>query len=61
LDFEPTTVLSQEQIEFLEEMYEVFGQFSAWKLRHKTQDEPPWANNEINSCEISLFGNGKLF
>jgi uncharacterized phage-associated protein len=53
-DFEPTSVFSQEQIEFLDEVYEVFGQFSAWKLRNMTHDEPPWENNEINASEISV-------
>jgi len=26
----------------LDEVYNVFGQFSAWKLRNMTHDEPPW-------------------
>ena len=54
LDFKPTSVFNKEQIEFLDEVYEVFGQFSAWKLRNMTHDEPPWANNEINASEISV-------
>ncbi|MEN8215986.1 MAG: type II toxin-antitoxin system antitoxin SocA domain-containing protein [Pseudomonadota bacterium] len=53
-DFNPTSVLSHEQIEFLDEVYDVFGQFSAWKLRNMTHDEPPWAGNEINASEISV-------
>ncbi|TGO02412.1 hypothetical protein PN36_25580 [Candidatus Thiomargarita nelsonii] len=53
-DFKPTSVLSHEQIEFLDEVYDVFGQFSAWKLRNMTHDEPPWAGNEINASEISV-------
>lgn len=28
----------------LDEIREVYGQFSAWKLRDMTQDEPPWAD-----------------
>ena len=28
--------------EFLDEVYEEFGQFSAWKLRNMTHEEPPW-------------------
>lgn len=27
---------------FLEEVYSVYGQFSAWKLRQMTHEEPPW-------------------
>lgn len=53
-DFKPTSVFSHEQIEFLDEVYDVFGQFSAWKLRNMTHDEPPWAGNEINASEISV-------
>lgn len=26
----------------LDEVYKVFGQFSAWKLRSMTHEEPPW-------------------
>ena len=28
--------------EFLDEIYDTFGQFSAWKLRNMTHEEPPW-------------------
>ena len=28
--------------ELLDEVYNVYGQFSAWKLRNMTHDEPPW-------------------
>lgn len=30
--------------DMLDEIREVYGQFSAWKLRDMTQDEPPWSN-----------------
>ena len=30
--------------DLLDEVYEVYGQFSAWKLREMTHDEPPWAD-----------------
>ena len=30
--------------EFLNEVYSVYGQFSAWKLRNMTHDEPPWSD-----------------
>ena len=42
-DFEPTEVFSPETLEFLDEVYDVYGQFSAWKLREMTHREPPWA------------------
>lgn len=28
--------------EFLDEVLSVYGQFSAWKLRNMTHEEPPW-------------------
>jgi uncharacterized phage-associated protein len=38
--------------ETLDEVYEVFGQFSAWKLREMTHEERPWQETPINE-EIS--------
>ena len=35
-------IFNKEQIEFLNEIYSTFGQYSAWKLREMTHDEPPW-------------------
>ena len=29
----------------LDEVNEIFGQYSAWKLRNLTHDEPPWINS----------------
>ncbi|MEY4768618.1 MAG: hypothetical protein RL637_1257 [Pseudomonadota bacterium] len=40
------TMFSDEQLELLEEVYDVFGQFSAWKLRNMTHEETPWKENE---------------
>ena len=39
LDFSKYSV---ETRELLDEVYAVYGQFSAWKLRSMTQQEPPW-------------------
>jgi uncharacterized phage-associated protein len=30
--------------ELLDEIHEVYGQYSAWKLRNMTHDEAPWAD-----------------
>lgn len=38
--------------DLLDEVYKVFGQFSAWKLRNMTHDEPPWRDTPRN-CVIS--------
>ena len=34
--------------EYLDEIFNVFGQFSAWKLRNMTHGDPPW--KEKISC-----------
>jgi len=46
---------TNEEIEILDEVYEVFGQFSAWKLRNMTHQEPPWkdAYNQHQGAEIT--------
>ncbi len=36
----------------LEEVYEYFGQYSAWKLRNMTHEERPWKETNLNE-EIS--------
>lgn len=33
---------SQEEKELLDEVYDMYGQFSAWKLRNMTHEEMPW-------------------
>ena len=35
--------------EILDEVYQVYGQFSAWKLRSMTQEEPPWRDTTQGS------------
>ena len=46
---------SPEETELLDEVFEVYGQFSAWKLRSMTHSEPPWreAYDRCPSSEIS--------
>ncbi|MEN8215513.1 MAG: type II toxin-antitoxin system antitoxin SocA domain-containing protein [Pseudomonadota bacterium] len=39
--------------ELLDEVYTVFGQFSAWKLYKMTHEEPPWKNTPVGH-EISF-------
>jgi uncharacterized phage-associated protein len=38
--------------DFINSIYNVYGQYSAWKLRNFTHDEPPWRNT-ASSREIS--------
>jgi uncharacterized phage-associated protein len=39
VDFE---IYSADIRDLLDEVYAVYGQFSAWKLRNMTHEEPPW-------------------
>ena len=41
--------LDSKQLELIEEVYNVFGQFSAFKLVEMTHNEPPWKSTQINS------------
>ena len=36
------SVLTDEAREVLDEVYQVYGQFSGWKLRDMTHEEAPW-------------------
>ncbi|MEM7655825.1 MAG: type II toxin-antitoxin system antitoxin SocA domain-containing protein [Bacteroidota bacterium] len=49
---EDFSLLSQDQKELLHEVYTVYGQYSAWKLRNLTHQEAPWIETTQNS-EIS--------
>jgi len=47
-----TKAITSEQMELLKEINDVFGQFSAWKLRNMTHAEAPWQStfkNEVIS------------
>ena len=41
--------MSNEIMEILESVYQMFGQFSAWKLRNMTHEETPWKTTAKNS------------
>ena len=46
-----------EIMEILDEVYQVYGQFSAWRLRDMTHDETPWlktGRNQQISDELML-------
>lgn len=40
--------LNQNEKELLKDVYNVYGQFSAWKLRDMTHAEDPWKNTNRN-------------
>jgi uncharacterized phage-associated protein len=46
------TIYTTQIAEHLDEVYQVYGQFSAWKLRNMTHNEPTW-NNTLTGNVIS--------
>lgn len=42
------SVFSKEENELLTEVYDTFGQYSAWKLRNMTHSESPWLETPQN-------------
>ena len=53
-DFDDAS-FTEEEKNILIQVYEVFGQYSAWKLRNMTHEETPWKTT-APSGEISLDG-----
>lgn len=45
---------STETKEILDDVFDVYGQFSAWKLRNMTHQEPPWKEAYGQLPRISL-------
>lgn len=41
--------LTKDEFELIEEVFEVFGQYSAWKLRNMTHEEAPWLEYEAEA------------
>ncbi|PBJ02107.1 Panacea domain-containing protein [Pseudomonas sp. ACN5] len=42
--FDPS-IFSRDQLRLIEEVFDVYGQYSAWKLRQLTHEEAPWCDN----------------
>lgn len=42
------SIYSNDVTELLSDIYEIYGQFSAWKLAELTHEEDPWKNTEQN-------------
>lgn len=47
-------LVDTETAELLDEVYEVFGQFSAWKLRNMTHAEPPWKDVYVPGASAEI-------
>ncbi|MDR5616831.1 type II toxin-antitoxin system antitoxin SocA domain-containing protein [Arsenophonus sp.] len=54
------TKFSEEIIDLLDEVYHIYGQFSAWKLRNLTHQESPWKNNYIEGCGGGVIPHDEL-
>lgn len=52
-EFDPACLTEKER-EMAEEVFQVFGQFSAWKLRDMTHEESPWQNHENSAGTIPI-------
>lgn len=44
--------LNEEEFGLIEEVFDVFGQYSAWKLRNMTHEESPWLDHESEANVI---------
>lgn len=51
-EYDPSSKFDEEQLELLNEVWSVFGQFSAWKLRDMSHNEKPWLDHEENASMI---------
>lgn len=49
---------SDEESGLLDEVYEVYGQYSAWKLRNLTHQEAPWV--DANAADDTYISNDSL-
>ena len=43
-NFDPSKCLSEDERALLNDVWNAYGQFSAWKLRNMTHEELPWRN-----------------
>jgi uncharacterized phage-associated protein len=55
------TKYSNGNTSFLDEVYSVYGQFSAWKLSQMTHEEPPWKEAFASRGVISQDAMKKFF
>lgn len=61
--FDPSEHFDKQQLALLREVNEMYGQFSAWKLRNLTHEEDPWIDNYkegwssgvIPKCQMERF------
>ncbi|MBI3441572.1 MAG: SocA family protein [Proteobacteria bacterium] len=44
-----SSIFTKADINLMNDVYDEYGQFSAWKLRNMTHQEPPWVNAYKNT------------
>ncbi|MDF7658313.1 DUF4065 domain-containing protein [Erwiniaceae bacterium L1_54_6] len=54
------TKFSEDEAELLDEVYKIYGQFSAWKLRNMTHDEAPWQQTYVEGAASRAISHEKL-
>jgi uncharacterized phage-associated protein len=45
---------SKDEMDMIEDVFKEFGQYSAWKLRNMTHEEPTWMDYETNYSVIPV-------
>ena len=45
---------SEDEMELIEDVFQEFGQYSAWKLRNMTHEEPTWMDYESDNSVIPV-------
>jgi uncharacterized phage-associated protein len=58
-DFDPSDYDAQ-ATELMDEVYEVFGQYSAWKLRNLTHQERPWSEAYVDGARGRVISPGSM-
>jgi uncharacterized phage-associated protein len=48
-NFDAVRALTSQERDTLNEVWNVYGQYSAWKLRNMTHEEPPWRDTPRGS------------
>ncbi|CNE16450.1 TPA: SocA family protein [Yersinia enterocolitica] len=51
---------SDDEKELLDEVYKIYGQFSAWKLRNMTHDENPWKETYVEGAGSREISNDSM-
>ncbi len=59
-DLESINMINEEDVTILEEVFQIFGAYSAWALRNKTHQERPWLETTLNGTKLKGVIDRKL-